>query len=40
MVAWGWFAGGRFAAARWANRVPLLWVAAGTALLTWIFVAG
>ncbi|MCZ2858577.1 hypothetical protein [Blastococcus sp. VKM Ac-2987] len=39
-AAWVLFATGRLAAARWTNRVPLVWVAAGTALLTWILVAG
>ncbi|WP_346621132.1 hypothetical protein [Blastococcus montanus] len=40
VVAWAWFAGGRFAAARWANRVPLVWVVTGAAVLIWVFTAG
>ena len=30
----------RHGAARWVNRVPLLWVVVGVALIVWIAVAG
>ncbi|CCG01227.1 hypothetical protein [Blastococcus saxobsidens] len=40
VIAWVLFGTGRLAAARWTNRVPLLWVVVGAAVLTWIFTAG
>ena len=39
-AAWVLFATRRYGAARWVNRVPLVWVAVGVVLLVWIFVAG
>lgn len=39
VLAWMLFANRRLAAARWVNRVPLLWVVLGSALLTWVFLA-
>ena len=40
VAAWVLFGTRRWAAARWVNRVPLLWVLLGSALLTWVFLAG
>ena len=40
VTAWVLFGGRRLAAARWTNRVPLLWVVVGAAVLTWILTAG
>jgi hypothetical protein len=39
VVAWVLFANRSHAAARWVNRVPLLWVVLGCALLAWVFLA-
>ena len=39
VLAWVLFANRRHPAARWVNRVPLLWVVLGSALLTWVFLA-
>lgn len=40
VAAWVLFAMRRHGAARWVNRVPLVWVAVGVALIGWIVVAG
>ena len=39
IAAWVLFATRRHGVARWVNRVPLLWVAVGVALIVWIVVA-
>lgn len=39
VTAWVLFGTRHEAAARWVNRVPLLWVVVGGAVLTWIFTA-
>ncbi|RBY96325.1 hypothetical protein DQ237_10775 [Blastococcus sp. TF02-8] len=38
-VAWMLYANRRPGPARWVNRVPLLWVVVGTALVVWAFLA-
>jgi hypothetical protein len=38
--AWVLFGLRRHGAARWVNRLPLLWVVVGVALILWIVVAG
>ena len=40
VAAWVLFATRQHAAARWVNRVPLVWVVVGIALIVWILVAG
>ena len=40
IAAWVLFGMRRHGAARWVNRVPLLWVVVGVALILWIVVAG
>jgi isoprenylcysteine carboxyl methyltransferase (ICMT) family protein YpbQ len=40
VVAWVLFATRHLSAARWTNRVPLLWVVVGVGLLTWVFTVG
>jgi hypothetical protein len=40
IAAWLLFGMRRHGAARWVNRVPLLWVAVGVPLIGWIVVAG
>ena len=40
IAAWVLFATGHPAAARWVNRVPLLWVVVGAGILIWVFTAG
>ncbi|WP_155858787.1 hypothetical protein [Candidatus Blastococcus massiliensis] len=40
VVAWVLFGVRRLGAARWVNRVPLVWVLVGVVLLAWIAVAG
>ncbi|MGY2002737.1 hypothetical protein [Blastococcus sp. SYSU DS1024] len=40
VAAWVLFGTRSTAAARWVNRVPLLWVVVGGAVLTWVFTAG
>ena len=37
--SWVLFGTGHPAAARWLNRLPLLWVVVGAALLAWMFIA-
>ncbi|MCA0144970.1 hypothetical protein [Blastococcus sp. LR1] len=39
VIAWVLFAKRSLAAARWVNRVPLVWVVLGSALLVWVFTA-
>ncbi|MDT0278317.1 hypothetical protein [Blastococcus goldschmidtiae] len=39
IAAWALFATRRHGAARWVNRVPLVWVLVGVALLLWIWLA-
>ncbi len=40
IAAWVLVAMRRYGAARWVNRVPLVWVTVGVVLLVWIFLAG
>jgi hypothetical protein len=40
IAAWVLFGMRRHGPARWVNRVPLLWVVVGVALIVWIVVAG
>ncbi len=40
IAAWVLFGTRQHAAARWVNRVPLVWVVVGVALIGWIVVAG
>lgn len=40
IAAWVLFAVRRHRAARWVNRVPLVWVVVGVVLIAWIAVAG
>jgi hypothetical protein len=39
IAAWVLFGLRRLGAARWVNRVPLLWVVVGVALIVWIVAA-
>jgi hypothetical protein len=39
IAAWVLFGLHRLGAARWVNRVPLVWVAVGVVLLVWIWLA-
>ncbi|MCF6507701.1 hypothetical protein E9549_09825 [Blastococcus sp. MG754426] len=40
VTAWVLFGTRHEVAARWVNRVPLLWVVVGGAVLTWVSTAG
>ncbi|MGY2126872.1 hypothetical protein [Blastococcus sp. SYSU DS0617] len=40
IAAWTLFGTRRYAAARRTNRIPLVWVAVGLALMVWIWTAG
>ncbi|MGY1752248.1 hypothetical protein [Blastococcus sp. SYSU D01042] len=40
IAAWVLFASRQHAAARWVDRVPLVWVVVGVVLVGWILLAG